>query len=127
MYVLNADNLGGFANGPGGSDEIIQLINAGASTFGGSGSFPLDGGYIYFVPSGLPVQCYKLGFDANGVPRFSFAGQSPQPINGRIGPPTTTSYKGTSGSGILWVADNNAGLLAFKAVPVNGVLVPIQL
>src|SRR6218665_3153438 len=125
MYVLNADNLGGYGNGPGGGDGVIQTINTGASTFGGSGSYPLDGGYIYFVPSTTPIQAYKLGFKADGTPQFSFAGASVDKISGRIGPPTITSYKGQPGTGIVWVADNNAGLVAFKAVPENGVLVKL--
>ncbi|KAF3924542.1 hypothetical protein ABW21_db0206237 [Orbilia brochopaga] len=126
MYVLNADNLGGFGNGPGGGDKVIQTINTGASTFGGSGSYPLDGGYIYFVPSTTPIQAYKLGFKADGTPQFSFAGASANAISGRIGPPTITSYRGQGGTGIVWVADNNAGLVAFKAVPENGVLVQLS-
>jgi len=127
MYVLNADNLGGFGNGPGKGDAVIQTISAGATTFGGSGSYPLDGGYIYFVPSGAPLTAMKLGFDSNGNPSFNPAGTSAQAINGRIGPPTTTSFQGKPGTGIVWVADNNAGLLAFKAVPQGNTLVPIPL
>lgn len=46
MYVLNANNLGGFGQGASSQDRVIQTINAGASTFGGSGSYPLEGGYM---------------------------------------------------------------------------------
>lgn len=48
-------------------------------------------------------------------------------INEMSGIPTTTSYKGQAGTGILWIADPNAGLQAFNAVPVNGVLTPLSL
>jgi iron transport multicopper oxidase len=43
------------------------------------------------------------------------------------GIPTATSYKGQAGTGILWVTDPNAGLQAFNAVPVNGVLTQLSL
>ena len=45
-YVLNADNLGGFKQGPGGTDDVLQTIIANGSVFAGAGSYPLEGGYI---------------------------------------------------------------------------------
>ena len=46
-YILNADNLGGFKQGPGGADGIIQTIIAQGAVFGGSGAYPLEGGEIF--------------------------------------------------------------------------------
>ena len=43
-YVLNADNLGGYKLGNGGSDGIIQTITTSEPVFGGSGSYPGEGG-----------------------------------------------------------------------------------
>lgn len=93
---MNADNLGGFKLGPGGTDNIIQTIVAPGSVFGGAGSYPLEGGYIYFTPVGSPTLVYALGQDQNGVPLFSKVGQSPENSAGRVGVgvPTITSYKG---------------------------------
>lgn len=45
-YILDANALGGFKQGPGGTDGILQTIVAGNSVFGGTGSYPLEGGYI---------------------------------------------------------------------------------
>jgi iron transport multicopper oxidase len=45
-YILNADNLGGFKQGPGGADNILQTIIASGPVFAGAGSYPLEGGYI---------------------------------------------------------------------------------
>lgn len=42
IYILNADNLGGYRLGTGGSDGIIQTIVTDKSVFGGSGSYPLE-------------------------------------------------------------------------------------
>jgi len=129
VYIMNANNLGGFKQGPGGTDNILQTIISQGSVFGGSGSYPLEGGYIYFTPIGFPTVCYRFGVDSQGAPLFTLVGQTT--TNGAgvvgIGVPTVTTYKGQPGTGILWVSDPQSGLLAFNAVPVNGVLTPIPL
>ncbi|KAG4437998.1 hypothetical protein IFR05_006499 [Cadophora sp. M221] len=128
-YIMNANNLGGFKQGPGGTDNVIQTITAQGTVFAGVGSYPLEGGYIYFTPTGGATVCYKMGLDSNGVPSFTLVGQTNGPAAGRVGVgiPTTTTYKGQIGTGILWISDPSLGLQAFNAVPVNGVLQPIPL
>ncbi|KAL9609724.1 MAG: hypothetical protein Q9167_005532 [Letrouitia subvulpina] len=129
-YIMNADNLGGFKLGPGATDNLVQTIIAGNAVFGGAGSYPLEGGYIYFTPVGLPTLVYKLGHDQNGGPLFSKVGQSADVSAGRVGVgvPTITSYKGQPGTGILWVTDVEGGLRAYNAVPdASGKLVKINI
>ncbi|EPE25666.1 hypothetical protein GLAREA_01578 [Glarea lozoyensis ATCC 20868] len=128
-YIMNANNLGGFKQGVGGSDNIIQTIITQGSVFAGAGSYPLEGGYLYFTPVGNPTLCYKIGADSQGLPLFTLVGQTLTKGAGRvgIGTPTITSYKGKAGTGILWITDPDAGLRAFNAVPVNGILSPISL
>lgn len=47
VYVMNADNLGGYKQGPGGADGVLQMIQASTgSFFNGPGSYPGEGGYI---------------------------------------------------------------------------------
>ncbi|KAL8882070.1 MAG: hypothetical protein Q9192_007654, partial [Flavoplaca navasiana] len=104
-----------------------HLSNCG---FGGAGSYPLEGGYIYFTPVGEPLLVYKLGLDQKGGPLFSKVGQSPENSAGPVdvGVPTVTTYKGQSGTGIVWVTDVDAGLKAYKAVPDDtGKLVRINI
>lgn len=128
-YIMNANNLGGFKQGAGGTDNVIQTIIADGAVFGGSGSYPLEGGYLYFTPVGFPTAAYKFGHDSNGLPLFTLVGKSATNSAGRvgIGIPTITSYKGQAGTGIIWVADPSNGLQAFEAVPTDGVLQPIPL
>ncbi|RDW79993.1 hypothetical protein BP6252_04631 [Coleophoma cylindrospora] len=129
-YIMNANNLGGFKQGSGGSDNIVQTITACGSVFGGAGSYPLESGYIYFTPVGCPTVAYKFGLDNQGAPLFALAGTSKANGAGRvgIGPPTVTTYKGQAGTGIVWIADPNAGLVAYNAVPsLTGELTPIPL
>ncbi|KAL8934463.1 MAG: hypothetical protein Q9216_005902 [Gyalolechia sp. 2 TL-2023] len=129
-YIMNADNLGGFKLGPGATDNILQTIISPNAVFGGAGSYPLEGGYIYFTPVGSPTLAYKLGLDQKGSPLFSKVGQSADASAGRVGVgvPTVTTYKGQTGTGIVWVTDVDGGLKAYKAVPdTSGNLVRINI
>lgn len=103
VYVMNADNLGGFKTGPNGGDNVLQTIVSPNSVFGGIGSYPLEGGYFYFTPNGYPIYAYKLGFDGRGAPNFALAGQTSDVSTGRVGNgvPTITTFKGQPGTGIV--------------------------
>jgi iron transport multicopper oxidase len=112
IYFLNADNLGGFKRGPGQTDDVLQTIGTNHAVFGGSGSSPLEGGYVYFTPVGFPTPAYKLGFDSSGSVAFSLAGQTNESSAGRVGAgiSTVTTYQGKAGTAILWLTDPDAGL-----------------
>ena len=130
IYIVNLNDLGGYKLGPGQTDNVIQTIVTDDSVFGGSGSYPLEGGYIYSTPVGFATYAYKLGFSDSGVPVFSLAGQSQEISAGRVGVgiPTVTSYQGQPGTAILWMCDPNAGLRAWYAVPgSDGYLTTINL
>ncbi|KAE9372823.1 hypothetical protein N431DRAFT_339089, partial [Stipitochalara longipes BDJ] len=138
VYVMNADNLGGFYNGAGNPPDasmylrmaaLQQITIAGGSFYGGVASSPIDGGYLYFCPTGGPLYAYSYGLDGNGNPKFTLAGQiQTSPSNLACnGNPTVTSLNGQSGTGVVWLSDVNVGVIAFHAVPVNGVLVQIPL
>jgi iron transport multicopper oxidase len=103
VYILNADNLGGYMQGSGGTDAVLQTIVAANSIFGGSGSYPLEGGYFYFTPIGDGTYAYKFGTDVNGVPVFTQAGKTLVNSAGRVGvgQPTITSYNGQQGTAIV--------------------------
>ena len=128
-YILNADNLGGFRQGPGGGDGVIQTIELGGSVFGGFGSYPHEGGYIYVTTVGGNLRAYKLGHESDGKPIFSLAGTSDFVSAGRVGvgQMTVTSDNGKPGTGIVWVTDVNGGLVAFRAVPEDGKMIPVPL
>lgn len=57
-YVVNMDNLGGFKNGANGGDLVLQTLQmpGGGPIFGGAGSYPLEGGYLYMTPIGYATQ-----------------------------------------------------------------------
>ncbi|KAK3325088.1 Cupredoxin [Apodospora peruviana] len=123
VYIMDADNLGGFRMGPGGTDAILQTIKLTGSFFGGIASYPLDGGYLYLVATQGPIYAYKFGRDGSGKPFFTQVGKTAQTFAAQAIPVITT-LNGAAGTGVLWISDINTGVMAFKAVPVNGVLEP---
>lgn len=124
IYILNANNLGGYKLGPGQTDNILQTIVTSAAVFGACGSYPLEGGFIYCTPVGLATSVYQLTFTSSGLPQFSKVGQTNEVSAGRVGVgiPTVTSFNNQIGTAILWMTDPDAGLRAWYAVPQNGVL-----
>lgn len=84
---------------------------------------------MYITPVGYPTLVYSLGFTDKGVPAFTLVAQTPDVSAARVGtgPATITTYKGQSGTGILWVVDPDAGLRAYNAVPNAGVMTKINL
>lgn len=129
IYILNADNLGGYKLGAGQTDGVLQTIPTGKSVFGASGSYPLEGGYIYFTPVGYPTYAYVLVFDVHGVPSFNYSAQTNEVSTGVVGVgiPVVTSLNGQPGSAILWMTDPQMGIRAWYAVPQNGVLKTIKM
>ncbi|KAL9029704.1 MAG: hypothetical protein Q9196_002082, partial [Gyalolechia fulgens] len=132
IYVLNCNNLGasGYKLGPGQTDGVLQTIVTNKAVFGGVGSYPLEGGYIYSTPVGYPTYVYKLGFSGSGVPVFSQVGRTPEASAGRVGVgiPVITTNQGKEGTAILWMCDPDAGLRAWYAVPgADGLLKRINL
>ncbi|GAO48326.1 hypothetical protein G7K_2500-t1 [Saitoella complicata NRRL Y-17804] len=124
-YVLNLDNLGGYKTAAGGGDNVIQTFPLTNSVFSAPGSYPNEGGYLYFTPAGNPTVAYKFSLDANGNPTFTYAGQSEDVAAGRPGTGhlSVTSLDGQPGTGIVWLTDVEGGTVrAYSAVPVNGKL-----
>lgn len=117
-YVLNANDLGGFRQGPDNFDNTIQTIELGGAVYGGFGSYPLEGGYIYVTTVGGPLQAFRMGHDADGKPVFSLAGQSEWRSAGRVGvgQMTVTSDNGRPGTGIVG-SDPTAWFFFFFLVP----------
>ncbi len=129
VYILNLNNLGGYRLGTGQTDNVLQTIVTDESVFGASGSYPGEGGWIYFTPVGYATYAYQLGFTSSGIPQFTSVAKTNEISAGRVGVgiPTVTSLNGEPGTAILWMTDPDAGIRAWFAVPQNGVLVNIPL
>lgn len=131
VYLLNRDNLGGFDQGPGGGDNVIQRTGPRGGVFGRVGVWPGDGGYVY-VPTtsgqsaGGLLDVYKYGLSGSGSPSLSLVASSSDAFGWGSGSPVITSNGTTSGSALVWIiwSPNRTGvgaqLRAYDAVPVNG-------
>jgi hypothetical protein len=105
------------------------MVLGGGAVFANSGTYPLEGGFLYITPVGYPTLVYSLGHTNTGVPAFTLVSQTPDTSAGRVGtgPATVTTYQGQPGTGILWIVDPDAGLRAYNAVPVDGNMTKINL
>ena len=129
VYLLDRDNLGGDAQGPGGTDASV---GAPAGPYNGVWGHPAfwggDGGYVFQVENAGYLRAFKYGVNGGGLPVLSSAGTSNSTFGYTSGSPVVTSTGSTSGSAIVWVeySDGSTGangqLRAYDAVPVNGQL-----
>jgi Bacterial lectin/Abnormal spindle-like microcephaly-assoc'd, ASPM-SPD-2-Hydin/PQQ-like domain len=128
LYVMNADDLGGYQQGPNGSDKVINRLGQFGGLWSKPAAWPGQGGYVYMVPSQRPMVALKYGLDGNGKPTFSKVGETADAFGFRSGSPVVSSVGTTAGSALVWtiwngdMLGNNAQLRAYDPVPVNGVV-----
>jgi iron transport multicopper oxidase len=132
VYLLNLDSLGGYDQGSGGSDDVVQRIGPRGGVWGRAGVWPGDGGYVYIPTSsgsagGGVLDVYKYGLSGSGQPSLALVATSADVFGWGSGPPVITSDGTTSGSAVVWDiwAANRSGsggqLRAYAPVPVDGV------
>ncbi len=131
VYLLNRDNLGGFDQGVGGGDNVVQRTGPRGGVWGRAGVWPGDGGYVYIPTSsgqgsGGALDVYKYGLSGSQTPSLSLVGSSADVFGWGSGSPVITSDGTTSGSALVWViwsANRQGGgaqLRAYDPIPVNG-------
>jgi hypothetical protein len=131
VYLLNRDDLGGYDQGPGGGDNVVQRLGSYGAVFGRPGVWPGDGGYVYIPTSccqsgGGQLDVYKYGVTASGAPSLAQVATSSDVFGFGSGSPVITSDGTTSGSALVWIiwaADRQGDggqLRAYDPVPVNG-------
>ncbi|GAA4253231.1 choice-of-anchor D domain-containing protein [Dactylosporangium darangshiense] len=129
VFLLDRDNLGGMAQGPGGSDA--SLVPA-AGPYNGVWGHPAvwggDGGYVYQVENQGFLRAFKYGVNGAGLPTLTSTATSPSTFGYTSGSPVVTSSGTTSGSAIVWAVYSdgsngaNGQLRAYDALPVGGQL-----
>jgi iron transport multicopper oxidase len=134
VYLLDRDDLGGFADGPAGSDDALARIGPYGGVWSTPAVWPGDGGYVYIVhATGVTsrsgyLRAYHYGLDATGNPEFSMVGQSVDPFGFGSGAPVVTSDGLDPSSALVWMVwqPNATGvgaqLRAYSAAPVDGSL-----
>jgi outer membrane protein assembly factor BamB len=137
VYLLDRDDLGGFAQGPGGGDKALQVLGPLGGVWSKPAVWPGDEGYVY-VP--VAAQCpsstdnvgclraYRYGVTADGMPQLAPAGTSVDSFGYGSSNVVVTSDGTRSGSALLWSLWSSgwygagAQLRAYDAVPVDGAL-----
>ncbi len=137
LYVLNMNHLGGYQQGPGGTDDVESETGPLGGRVVARRRVAGDGGYIYLPTSGTTSFAQFSGggalnvfqrTDTNGVLSFPLVGTTTNSGNAFAfgsGAPVVTSNGTTSGSALLWIVHSggtggvNSQLEAFNPVPVN--------
>ncbi|WP_285488891.1 choice-of-anchor D domain-containing protein [Amycolatopsis taiwanensis] len=125
IYLLDADHLGGAAQGPTGGDAVVGMTGPFEGVWGRPGFWGGDGGYVYVVGNSGPLRALK--YSSQG-PSLTQVGMSAEKFGYTSGSPVITSSGTTSGSALVWVVYSTgptgagAQLRAYDPVPVNGVL-----
>ena len=131
LYLLDAQNLGGYAQGAGGGDAVIERLGPFGGVWGKPAVFGGAGGYVYLVDSSSiggagRLLAFKYGVDVNGRPSLAQVGQTTDAFAYGSSSPIVTSGTSANGSGIVWVTwtpqtnSQIAELRAYSAVPDSG-------
>ncbi len=135
VYLLNRSELGGFQQGPGAADKVVQRIGPYGGVWSRPGVWPGDGGWVYIPTasggntaggsSGF-LRMYRYGLSGTGQPTLSLAATSSDAFGFSSSAPVITSEGTASGSALVWVvwAPNGSGagaqLRAYDPLPVEG-------
>jgi hypothetical protein len=136
VYLLDRDNLGGYRQGSGSGDEVVQRLGHFGGVWSRPAVWPGDGGYIYIPtssgsPGGGTFDVYKYGLTGTGLPSLARVAMADEVFGWGSGAPVVTSEHTESGSAIVWITRSTdrtgAGgqLRAYEAVPAEGKLVEI--
>ena len=133
VYLLNRDNLGGYDQGLGAGDKVLQRIGPRGGVWGRATVWPGDGGYVYIPTStgsngGGLFDVYKYGVNGSGGPSLSLAGSAPDVFGWGSGSPVVTSDGTNTGSAVVWEiwSTNRQGtggqLRAYSPIPTGNQL-----
>jgi outer membrane protein assembly factor BamB len=137
VYLLDRDALGGYLQGPGGSDQVLQRLGPYGGVWSHPAVWPGDGGYVYVpVVSGCAsltdaagcLRAYQYGVSGDGTPMLSLSAVTTTSFGYGSSAVVVTSDGTRSGSALLWTiwsagpGTTASQLRAYDAVPSGGTL-----
>ncbi len=137
VYLLNRQNLGGFEQGPDGTDDVLGRYGPNGGVWSSPAVWPGDGGWVYIPTASGSVSAggsegqldaYQYGLTGSGTPTLNLAGSSSDAFGFGSSGAVVTSNGTTSGTALVWTiwsADGTgvgAQLRAYDPVPVDGVM-----
>ena len=132
IFLLDANNLGGREQGPGGSDKDLYQSQPYGGLWGHPAVFeqstsPIPpnssrlANYVYTVGKKDYVRAFRIDTNGSGVPKLTDVANSTFQFPYGSGSPVVTSNGNDPTSAVVWVVQNNGGsnstLVAFPAVP----------
>jgi outer membrane protein assembly factor BamB len=130
IFLIDADNMGGYQQGPGGGNAVLQELGPFNGVWGHPAAYGGQGGWVYVLESsgGGYLRALSYGLSGTGLPQLSSAGTSSESFGYTSGSPLVTSNGTTPGSAVVWVVyasgstESGAGgqLRAYSATPTEG-------
>jgi hypothetical protein len=132
VYLLNREALGGFQQGAGAGDSVVQRIGPYGTVMSRPGVWPGEGGWLYLPTdsggsSGAgSLRVYQYGVSASGQPMLSLQATSSDAFGFSSSAPVVTSDGTSPGSALIWLVwtPNGSGvgaqLRAYDPIPVGG-------
>ncbi len=132
VYLLNRDNLGGFAEGPSGADEVVQRIGPNGGVWSRPGVWPGEGGWVYIPTasggnsasgSAGNLRMYQYVLSGSGKPTLVLRGTSKDAFGFTTSAPVITSEGANPGTALVWLvwSPNGSGegaqLRAYDPIP----------
>ncbi len=128
IFLIDADHMGGFEQGPGGTDAVLQTLGPFGGVWGQPAAYGGQGGWVYVVESGGGVlRALSYGVNGSKIPQLTSAATAGN-FGYTSGPPMVTSDGTTAGSAVVWAVYSNGGggndgeLQAYNAIPSGGKL-----
>jgi hypothetical protein len=128
VYLLDREELGGFEQGSGGGDKVVQKIGPYGGVWSRPAVWPGEGGWIYIpTASGSdPLRVYEYGVSGTGEPTVSLQGTSTDAFGFGSSSAVVTSDGTAAGSALVWIdwdssaSGEGAQLRAYNPVPAEG-------
>jgi hypothetical protein len=132
LYLLDRDHLGGRAQGPGGTDGVVQKLGPYHGVWGRPAAYGGEGGYVYVLTDYDKLLTFKYGVTGDGRPALTQVSNSAETFGYTSGSPVVTSDDTKPGTGVVWVVNvdgptgANGRLCAYDAVPTGGTMTLLQ-
>jgi outer membrane protein assembly factor BamB len=132
IFLVNADNMGGYRQGAGESDAVLQTVGPFGGVWGHPAAYGGQGGWVYVLESagGGFLRALSYGLNGKGQPALSSVATSSESFGYTSGSPLVTSNGTSTGSAVVWVEYSdgpNGGrgqLRAYSATP-SGETLPL--
>jgi outer membrane protein assembly factor BamB len=128
IFLIDADHMGGFQQGPGATDAVLQTLGPFGGVWGQPAAYGGQGGWVYVLESGGGVlRALSYGVDGSGVPQLASSATAGN-FGYTSGSPMVTSDGTAAGSAVVWAVYSNGGgggsgeLQAYNAIPSGGSL-----